>query len=140
MEGYSRAVSAYLFDTTLLLDYMKNPPDPPPGGLAEEVFQLTSTASYSPISEAEVWTGRMTREEEVKLSALLSVCQFAPLTSEAARRAGELLRNKDRSQIKAHFADALIAATAALRSELVATADARSHRVFGDQVQYKVYR
>jgi hypothetical protein len=57
---------------------------------------------------------------------LLAKFQIIPMTSSMARLAGSLLRAKDENQIKAHFGDALIAASAVEVSETILTADRRS--------------
>ena len=74
----------------------------------------------------------------MRIAELLSRFNVVPVTSDVARLAGYLLRAV--SEKNAHFGDALIAATAVHLGETVLTADARSERVFGEQVRSLVYR
>jgi predicted nucleic acid-binding protein len=91
------------------------------------------------VTEAELFTGIRNRRERTEVESLLDEFQIIPMTSSIARLAGNLLRGKDENQIKAHFGDALIAASAIDAGETILTADGRSQRVFGGQVSYLVY-
>jgi len=97
-------------------------------------------AYCSVITEAEVFSGVRNRRERAEIESLLSNFQIIPVTSSIARLAGNLLSGKDRDQIKAHFGDALIAASAIETGETILTADGRSQRVFGNQANYLVYK
>ncbi len=94
----------------------------------------------SVITEAELWTGVRNRREESRIAALLSRFETIDLTSSIARLAGNLLSSKSQGELKAHFADALIAASAIELGEPILTADRGSERVFGGQANYLVYR
>ena len=85
-----------------------------------------------------MWEGIRADHDEMRISELLSRFNVVPVTSDVARLAGYLLR--DVSEKKAHFGDALIAATAITLGETVLTADGASQRVFGNSVDYLVYR
>ena len=92
----------------------------------------------SVITEAELWEGIRHDRDAVRIADLLSRFNIVPITSDVARLAGDLLRPV--SEKKAHFGDALIAASALHQRESVLTADAVSQRVFGGAVNYVVYR
>lgn len=94
----------------------------------------------SVITEAELWAGIRNRREEIRIAALLSNFQVIPLTTSVARSTGRLMRGKSSGEIKAHFADAMIAASAIEMNQTILTADGRSKRVFGDSAEYLVYR
>ena len=72
------------------------------------------------------------------LVAILSKFTVIPVDSRVARLAGELLRNVGGS--KAHFGDAIIAASANLQGETILNADAASQRIFEHWTDYLVYR
>ncbi len=131
-------MSTYLLDTTLLIDAVRQRPEALE--IIVQVLQGQVTASYSPVTEAELWAGLRNRTEEMQLEALLGVCEFAPLTSPIARRAGSILRRRSQIERTKHFSDAVIGATAAERGEPVVTADRAIARVIGSEVDYRVYR
>lgn len=131
-------MSTFLLDTTAIIDYLRD--EPSAVSLVEQIRRGEIVASYSPITEAELWMGAMREQEELIVLALLWRCEFAPLDSRTARRAGGLLRNRSAGERRRHFGDALIAATAAERGEIVLTADKAIARVIGPEVDYQVYR
>ena len=92
------------------------------------------------ITEVELRSGIRNRLEELRIEELLSRFNILPITSAVARIAGDLLRGKSQNERRAHFGDALIAASAIDQGEVVLTADSASVRVFGSQARYQVYR
>jgi predicted nucleic acid-binding protein len=94
----------------------------------------------SVITEAELWAGRRGQQVELEAAAALSLFNVIEVDRNIARLAGDLLNRKSAGERKAHFRDALIAATAIQQGETVLTADAASQRVFEDSVNYLVYR
>ncbi len=124
------------WDTTAFIDYIRGLP------IAVQTFdriQAGSELGYcSVITEAELWAGIRNIEEELTVAAALSEFTVIPVNSSVARLAGRLLRNVGGN--KAHFGDAIIAATSIQQGETVLTADAASQRVFGDRAEYLVYR
>jgi predicted nucleic acid-binding protein len=131
-------MSTILLDTSAIIDYLQD--EPYAVTLVEQIGTGTITASYSPITEAELWMGTMREQEELIVLALLRRCEFTPLDSLTARLAGELLRKRSEGERRRHVGDALIAAAAMRRGEPVVTADRSIARLFGGQVQYQVYR
>lgn len=128
-----------LYDTSALIDYFRQN-----NQSATKYVELACDglilAYCSVITEAEVFSGVRNRRERAEIESLLSNFQIIPVTSSIARLAGNLLSGKDRDQIKAHFGDALIAASAIETGETILTADGRSQRVFGNQANYLVYK
>lgn len=123
-----------LFDTTVLIDYRRG--DPAAQSLVKPVLDGRSTASFSPITVAELWQGKMKdRKEELEYTAILSVMEEAPLRSDEARRAGDKIRGYGYNQKANLFADALIAATAEERDEPLYTRNDRDMSRFYSNVK-----
>ena len=106
----------------------------------EAVISGSEPGSCSVVTEAEIWTGIRHSQERIEAAALISKFEIIPLNSEIARLAGSLLNGKSQGEIRAHFGDALIAATAIQHGEPILTADQASQRVFGTSIEYIVYR
>ena len=85
---------------------------------------LNSVAQSLHVSVANYTLARFSRSELLK----------------RARVSGSLIRGKSLGEIRAHFADAMIAASAIEMNQTILTADGRSKRVFGDSAEYLVYR
>jgi predicted nucleic acid-binding protein len=130
-----------LFDTSDLIDYLRRS-NQDAISRVEAVINGSELGYCSVVTEAELWAGIRNRRSELEAIALLAKFQIIliPVTSNIARLAGNLLRGKDENQIKAHFGDALIAASAIEVGEMILTADGRSQRVFGNQANYLVYK
>ena len=128
-----------LYDTSALIDYFRQNNQSATFFMELACDGLIS-AYCSVITEAEVFVGVRNRRERAEIESLLSKFQIIPVTSSIARLAGNLLSGKDVDQIKAHFGDALIAASAIEAGETILTADGRSQRVFGNQANYLVYK
>jgi predicted nucleic acid-binding protein len=127
-----------LYDTSVLIGYLRRN-DPRATPYVDVVRNGTVSACCSVVTEAELFTGIRNRRERAEVESILYEFQIIPMTSSIARLAGSLLRGKDENQIKAHFGDALIAASAIDAGETILTADGRSQRVFGSQVSYLVH-
>ena len=127
-----------LFDTSVFVDRLRQASQAA-SSYVDGV--ISGTSGYcSTITEAELWVGVRNAREAAQLDALLSYFTIIPLSSGIARKSGNLLHLMNPLQIKAHFADALIAATALEIGETILTADGKSQLVFGGQVNYLVYR
>jgi predicted nucleic acid-binding protein len=126
------------WDTSTLVDYLRAVP------AAVHYFEQIRGASGRPycsvITEAEIWAGNRNNEEELRAAAALYYFTVIPVDTDVARLAGNLLNAMSRNQIKAHFGDAIIAASAIQQDETILTADAASQRTFGHRVNYQVYR
>lgn len=123
-------------DTSAFIDYLRRHP------VAVLYFQQiragSEPASCSVITETELWAGVRNVEEELEVLAILSRFNVIPVNRGVARLAGTLLRSV--GEKKAHFGDALIAATAVQLGETILTADRVSDAVFGSRAKYLVYR
>ncbi|MFQ6028755.1 MAG: PIN domain-containing protein [Dehalococcoidia bacterium] len=127
-----------LFDTSVFVDHLRQT-NPIASTYVSGV--VAGNPGYcSTITEAELWVGIRNAREEATIDALLSFFTVIPVNSGIARQAGNLLHNMNEQQRRAHFADALLAATALDVGESVLTADGRSQLVFGGQVDYMVYQ
>ena len=123
-----------LFDTTVFIDYRRG--DQAAKALVKPVLDRLSTASFSPLTVAELWQGKMRdRREELEYTALLTVMEEAPLRGNAARTAGYNIRQYGYNQKAGLFADALIAATAEERGELLYTRNDKDMTRFYSNVQ-----
>ena len=127
-----------LYDTSTFIDYLNAEPSVAP------YFRNLSTGPrpecYSAITEAELWVGIRDVNDEMRIAEVLSRFTLVPVDGRIARLAGELLKGRSKPEIRAHFADALIVASAIQQGETVLTADASSQRVFGHRADYLVYR
>ena len=126
-----------LWDTSVFVDYLRS--RPPSLAYMEQVRSGEVQGYCSVITEAELWAGHRSNEEQLKAAAALYYFSIFPVDSATARLAGNLLNQKSEGEKKAHFRDALIAATAIRQGESVLTADAASQRLFGSSVDYLVY-
>ena len=126
-----------LWDTSVFIDYLRN------STLAAYHHELVQTGALegycSVITEAELWAGNRDSEEELRAAAALSYFTVIPVDTNIARLAGNLLNRKSSGEKRAHFRDALIAATAIQQGETILTADRGSQIVFGDNADYLVY-
>ncbi len=87
--------------------------------------------AVSVVSIAEL-TGGMRSAERREVWALLSALRAEPVTKLVARRAGEFMRQYRRSHNGIGIADYLIAATAELRGQQLATLNVRHFPMFAD--------
>lgn len=87
--------------------------------------------AVSVVSIAEL-TGGMRSAERREVWALLSALRAEPVTKLVARRAGEFMRQYRRSHNGIAIADYLIAATAELRGQQLATLNVRHFPMFAD--------
>lgn len=126
---------AELYDTTVFIDYWKG--DPAALALIDVVRKGEASASYSPITATELWQySGLGRREEIEFNALIRYfLTEAPLTTSAAIRAGQWLRAFSRSKRRRLCLDALLAATALERGELVRSRNAKDISLFHSNVQ-----
>ena len=127
-----------LWDTSVFVDYLRN--FYPITNYLNQVRNGAESGYCSVMTEAELWAGNRNQQEEVRAASALSIFTIIDVDSNIARLAGTLLNRKSPEEKKAHMRDALIAATAITLGETVLTADGASQRVFGNSVNYLVYR
>lgn len=127
-----------LYDTSAFIDYLRDHP------IAVQYFEQIRTDSLSAfcsvITVTELWAGIRNNAEELEISVVLTKFDVLPVTRNIARLAGHLLQGRSPPERRAHFGDALIAASAIEVGEPILTADRGSERVFGGQANYLVYR
>ena len=121
----------------MFVDYLRGLPQA--ADYFRQVQTGTMTGVCSVITEAELWAGHRDSEEELRAAAALSYFTVIPVDTNIARLAGNLLNTKSSGEKRAHFRDALIAATAIHQGETILTADRGSQRVFGNDADYLVY-
>jgi len=122
-----------LFDTTVFIDYYRE--DPSAQALINEVLEHSLKVSYSALTRFEIWIGISSYEEEIDYLGILGPFEEVPLTASMARMAAGWLRNLPPRQSEALFRDALIATTAAERSETIYTRNVRDFTRFYANVQ-----
>ena len=122
-----------LFDTTVLIDYYRGDVDAQ--RLVDAVRTGAMTASFSPVTSYELWIGMRSREEELNYLAVLRRFDEAPLTSAMARQAAYWLRGTGERPREDLIRDALIAATAAARGEVIYTRNVRDFQRFYARVK-----
>ena len=108
-----------LFDTTVFIDaYNRH------GGaeaLVRRVVRGSLTASYSPMTVFELWIRPMQRQEEMRHRALLALLEESYFDSDSARLMAAWLQVAPVSRSQRLTGDAIIAATAAARGEVIYT-------------------
>lgn len=125
-------MTKFLFDTSVLLDYLRG--DPKAAPYVEAVINGSAVGYLSVITIAEVGGAIRDSEEGLMVDALTSSFEIVPLTADIAMLARSLLHQRTR------VADALIAATAIKLGVTVLTADVAAQSEFGTQAAYLVYR
>jgi predicted nucleic acid-binding protein len=124
-----------LFDTTVFIDYYEG--DPSARELVDAVLDGRTAAAYSPISTLEVWLGLTNHEDEMAMTFILGSMKEVPLTDAAAITAATWLRGMSPRRAETMFRDALIAATARERGEVVVTRNVKDFQRF--DVDVKAY-
>ena len=133
-----------LLDATLFRDYLAG--DAGARGVVDGILDGSSSAAVSAATVFELWQDPgLDRRTEMALAALMGFVEVAPLTEEAARRAGVLLASGDaanrdgpasegaeRREGLAHAA--LVAAVALERGAPVYTRDGDGYAAFGVEV------
>jgi predicted nucleic acid-binding protein len=119
----------YHLDTTFLIDWHRR--DVRISALREEIIAGVHDVSINPIVEAEYFSARrVTREKEMTFAAVAALSEMIPLSSEACRLAARWLARLDIKQRRAHFNDALIAATSTVAGATLISSDKRIVRAF----------
>jgi predicted nucleic acid-binding protein len=115
----------YHLDTSFLIDWHRRDPRVIP--LLDEVLAGLHEISIDAVVETEYFAAeRIDRGKQFTYDTALSLGASLPLTS---RLAASWLAPMDHPQRLAHFADALIAATAATAGAVLVTGDRRIARV-----------
>ncbi|MBU1199720.1 MAG: type II toxin-antitoxin system VapC family toxin [Nanoarchaeota archaeon] len=96
-----------LIDTNIIVDFLRGYPKS--RNIFEKIEQNKIEASFSTITEAEIFSGKScdSLEEQHKIDALLNLMKRLQVDKKTARKAGEIKRKYNTS-----IPDALIAATA----------------------------
>ena len=119
----------YHLDTSFLIDWHRRDPRVLP--LLDEVLAGLHEVSVDPVIETEYFAAeRIDRAKQLTYDTALSLGASLPLTSQASRLAASWLAPMDQPKRLAHFADALIAATATTAGAVLVTGDRRIARVF----------
>jgi len=125
----------YLFDTTVIIDYLRGRREVLP--FIQPVLSGQATAYFSVITEAELWANIRTKQEEEGQEALLTLMKRTLVTKLIARTAGRLYE-KYHSQ-GCSLADALIAATAKVRGKTLLTRNVKHFSLMQNEVPCEFY-
>ena len=105
-----------LLDITLFHDYLKGVPAAL--SIVDQIIDGSATASVSSVTVYELWRDpSLDRKTEMAYVALLSFLEEAPLSVEAAKRAGLLLAELDDERRNLLSYHALVASVAQERGE-----------------------
>jgi predicted nucleic acid-binding protein len=107
-----------LIDSDILIEVLRGRDKP----IVEDWLKWGASANsilYSPVSQAELWAGARP-SEQVAIANLFQALQCVPIDDEIGRLAGDYLRQYQKSH-SLELGDALIAASAVLRSAVVWT-------------------
>lgn len=119
----------YHLDTTFLIDWHRREARVLP--LLEEILAGRHSVSIDPIIETEYFAAtRVDRAKQAVFQTALTLGSRLTISSETARLAASWLAPMDQARRLAHFADALIAATATVGGAILVTGDRRIARVF----------
>ncbi len=113
-----------VLDTTVLIDHLRGVPE-----AREYLRSLPSIPTCSEVTRAEVLKG-LRNSERRAAEALFGVLLWADVDEQIARRAGELGRRYRRSHPGLALADLLIAATALVLDQPLATLNLRHFPMF----------
>ena len=125
-------MTKFLFDTNVLLDYLRGHPKAAP--YVEAVLNGSEKGYLSVISLVELGRAIRDSEEGLMIDGLTSKFEIVPLTLEIATLARGLVNQR------LPVADALIAATAIKLEATILTADKALQSKFGSLASYLVYR
>ena len=122
-----------LLDATLFRDYLAG--DAGARQVVDGILDGGSGAVVSAATVFELWQDpALDRRTEMALAALMGFVEVAPLTEEAARRAGLLLASRDGERRNGTAHAALVAAVALERGEPVCTREGEGYAAFGVEV------
>jgi len=102
-------MATFLLDTSVIIDALNDRRGRP--GLLMDLLEEGHLLACCPINVTEVYAG-LRPKEEAATEAFLASLQFIPITSQAARLAGELKREYSRKGSTLNLGDVIIAAVA----------------------------
>lgn len=120
-----------LFDTDILIGYFRKRPEIK--DIIDKVKRSEIEAFISVITEAEIYSGSLKDDDDLRIEALLSYFHRIPVDSGIAKRAGKL-RAKYFKKYRLRTPDALIAASAEKMSLVLMTKNLK-HFEFIEEIQ-----
>jgi tRNA(fMet)-specific endonuclease VapC len=124
----------YLLDTTVIIDYFRDREEAV--AYLESILNGEASGAFSVITEAELWEGLRSGEEE-KHEAILLLLERIKVGMTIARRAGELRRAFREQGLG--MADALIAATAEAIDARLVTRNAKHYQALQQIIACEFY-
>ncbi|MBI4671418.1 MAG: type II toxin-antitoxin system VapC family toxin [Chloroflexi bacterium] len=128
-------MTEYLFDSTVLIDHLRGRPVVAP--YLNAVFDGTTKAWFSVVTEAELWAGIRSPDERTKYEALFALMKRINVTKDIARHAGSYF-GKYRHQ-GLFLPDALIAASALISKKTLLTRNSKHFRWVQDDFKVEFY-
>ncbi len=125
-------MTKFLFDTNVLLDYLRG--DPKAAPYVEAVLDGSEEGYLSVITLFELGRAIRDSKEELMIDALTSKFEIVPLTSDIATLARGIVKQN------LPAADALFVATAMKLGATILTADIALQSEFGSLASYADYR
>ena len=125
----------YLFDSTVLIDYLR-------GHLAvrpfiEILLEQPRTVTYSVITEAELWAGVRNPQDERRHKDILSRMKRLGVSSRIARLAGQRYGRYNSQGLA--LPDAIIAASANVHAKTLVTRNTKHFKPLRDEISCEFY-
>jgi predicted nucleic acid-binding protein len=128
-------MTEYLFDSTVLIDYLRGQ-----AGVQKYIQILLDqprTVTYSAMTEAELWTGVRHRQDEQRHRDALSRMKRLGVTSRIARIAGRFYGRHKAQGLS--LPDAIIAATALVHRKTLLTRNTKHFELLRDELSFEFY-
>lgn len=114
----------FLADTDVLIDFLRGVGDAERIGIELSTGRLCTTA----VTAFELWAGSKNPQQAATVEALLAAVTVLPLDISAARRAGEVRRELERTGMEIGMADSLIAGIALDRGAILITKNRKHYQ------------
>lgn len=119
----------YHLDTSFLIDWQRD--DPRIRILRDEILAGEHEVSIDPIVHTEFMAARVVPMRKIAvMQGVLAIGRWLPISIEASRLAAVWLGSMDPIQRRAHFNDALVAATASIDGSTLLTGDSIAAGLF----------
>jgi tRNA(fMet)-specific endonuclease VapC len=117
-------MAVFLADTDVLIDFLRGVGDAERIGIELSTGRLCTTA----VTAFELWAGSKNPQQAATVEALLAAVTVLPLDISAARRAGEVRRELERTGMEIGMADSLIAGIALDRGAILITKNRKHYQ------------
>lgn len=125
----------YLFDSTVLIDHFRGRAAVAP--FVNLIFEKGAPAWFSVVTEAELWAGIRSPEEQARYEAMFGLMKRMNINQHIARKAGEYF-GKYRHQ-GLFLPDAFIAASAFISKKTLLTRNSKHFKLLQDDFEIEFY-